>query len=247
MKYFGIIALLFFTGYLHAQTGLPDARHVVVTGTAKLEAKPDIALLHLSLNSTQKESALAKKDVDDRVNAFLAGLVDFDIDNDNVSASSISTRPDYTFINNERRLSGYTANRTLKVTLADLDKLNALMDFALSVKINQINNIEFKSSKAQALENEVTALAVKDAKETGRSLAKAFDTSLGQVYSINSTTFERYDRFGANRSVERIMMLSESTSKSEPGQYLQENIVFSASITVVFGLETYFKTSDNGD
>jgi uncharacterized protein YggE len=240
MKYFSVIVLMAFAGFVGAQTGLPAERHVVVTGKAKLEAKPDIAVLHLALTSNQRESAQAKTDVDDRVNAFLAGLPDFDITNDNVSASSISTRADYDYINNKRRLVGYIANRSLKVTLKDLDKLNALMDFALSVKVNQINKIEFKSSKAEALEKEVTALAVKDAKEAGQSLAKAFDTNLGRVYSINSTTFENYDRYGANRDVETISVSGMRMEESEPGQYLQENIVFSASIKAVFILEDFF-------
>lgn len=240
MKYISMIVLLMFAACVSAQTGLPNTRHVVVTGTAKLEAKPDTAVLHLSLSSTQKESAQAKKDVDDRVNAFLAGMGDYDINTENVSASSISTRPNYDYINNQRRLSGYTANRTLKVTLQDLEKLNALMDFALSVKINQINNIEFKSSKAEDLEKEVTALAVKDARERARALAKAFDISLGRVYSINSTNLDRYDRFGANKDVERIQVSGARLEDSEPGKYLQENIVFSASISAVFELTTFF-------
>jgi uncharacterized protein YggE len=112
------------------------------------------------------------------------------------------------------------------------------MDFALSVKIDEISNIELKSSKADSLKDEVNALAVKNAKKKGKSLANAFDAKLGKIYSINSTSNQSRYRYGANSDIERIEVTGLRMNKSSrPGKYLQENIVFSASISVVFDLE----------
>jgi uncharacterized protein YggE len=85
--------------------------------------------------------------VDLRVNNLLDGLVDFDINEDNVSASNISTEIRRSYNRGEQdTIEGYIARRTLKVTLNNIDKLNAFMDFVLSVKINAIRNIELTSS-----------------------------------------------------------------------------------------------------
>jgi len=239
MKNLSLITLLAFSSVTYANSSLPNNRHVSVVGTAQLKAKPDVAVVQLKVESLKVKSIDAKKDVDERVNRFLDGLSTFDVDTENVSASSITTQPKYSYSkNNKQQVEGYTARRNIKVTLSDIKHLNAFMDFALSVKINEISNIELKSSKTDALKDEVNALAVKNAKEKGKSLANAFDAKLGKIYSINSTSNNSHYRYGANNDVEHIRVTGLRSNKlAQPGKYLQENIVFSASISVVFDLE----------
>jgi uncharacterized protein YggE len=222
-----------------ANSSLPNHRHISVVGTAQLKVKPDIAVLHLEVESLKSTSLEAKQEVDNRVNNFLDGLAQFGIDEDNVSASTVSTEPQYSYSKmDSKKLDGYIAQRNLKVTLNEITQLNTLMDFALSVKLNKIRNIELKSSNEQSFKDEVNDLAVKNAKQQGVSLAKAFDAKLGRIYSINSTSNQSRQRYGANRDIEHIMVTGSRMNQSaKPGKYLQENLVFSASISVVFDLE----------
>jgi len=237
MKYL-TLTLLFVSAFsAFANASLPDNRHIAVTGMAELSAKPDIATVSLAVESLQSESLAAKRNVDTRVNQFLDGLHNYNIDEENVSGSSISIEPHYVYIHNKQQLDGYRAYRHLKVTLNNIKQLNTLMDFALKVKINKIRNIDFSSSKADVLKDEVNALAVKNAKEKGRSLAKAFDAELGNIYSINSTSNQSRHRYGANNDIEAIQFSSARMNKpARPGKYLQENIVFTSTINVVFDL-----------
>ncbi|MEO2280082.1 SIMPL domain-containing protein [Pseudoalteromonas pernae] len=237
MKYISIIALLAFSCASIANNSLPNNRHIAVTGTAQLEAKPDLAVVQFEVQSLKAKSIDAKKDVDNRVNDFLAGLSRFAINEDNVSASSLSTQPVYTYDDNDKQqLEGYSANRRLKVTLGDLTKLNDLMDFALSVRIDEIESVTLKSSDEDAIKDEVNALAVKNAKDKGTSLANAFGAKLGHIYSINSNSNNSYYRYGANSDIERIEVTGSRMKSKEPGRYLQENIVFTSTINVVFDL-----------
>ena len=239
MNYITLALLLAASSLSFANASVPDNRHIAVVGRAQLEARPDIAVVYLQVESTNSSSAEAKTEVDNRVNKLLAGLNQFNVDSKNVSASNIRTEPNYTYsVNDKRELDGYTAQRNIKVTLNDLQRLNAFMDFALSVQINQISNIELKSSQEEVLKNEVNALAVQNAKQTGSSLAKAFDAKLGKIYSINSTSNDSRQRYGGNLDVERIEVTGSRLAKPHsPGQYLQESIVFSAAIDVVFDLD----------
>lgn len=237
MKSF-IYLILFFTSTLAlANSSLPNNRHIAVTGNAEMMAMPDIAVVHLNVESNQQTSLDAKRDVDERVNNLLDGLGDFGVDEDNVSASNIATEIRYSQHRDERRkIEGYIARRTLKVTLNNIDKLNAFMDFVLKVKINAIRNIELKSSNEKQLQLEVNALAVANAKSKGKSLANAFAAKLGAIYSINANSNQSFHRYGANNDGYEISTrMADSAAK--PGRYLQENIVFSASISVVFDLE----------
>ena len=232
-----VTLLLGFCSFTFANNSLPTHRHISVTGTAELMTMPDIAVLHLNVESEQKTSLEAKKEVDLRVNNLLDGLVDFDINEDNVSASNISTEIRRSYNRGEQdTIEGYIARRTLKVTLNNIDKLNTFMDFVLSVKINAIRNIELTSSNQKQLQQEVNALAVSNAKSKGKSLANAFDAELGAIYSINASSNQSYHRYGANNEGYK-MRSSMADSAAKPGRYLQENIVFSATIDVVFDLE----------
>ncbi|PHR84614.1 MAG: SIMPL domain-containing protein [Colwellia sp.] len=239
MKYLSIITLLTCSFLVNANTPLPENRHISIIGKAQLKAKPDIVVVSLAVESSKTKSSQAKKDVDDRVNNFIDGLSQFDIDEENVSASSISTRPRYHRDKNGKEiLSGYSANRNLTVTFKDIKKLSAFMDFALKVNINKISNVEFKSSKEESLKSEVLALAVKDAKQKGESLATAFGAKLGHIYSINSSSNQFRNAYGANGDIERMTVSGVRYNKqSKPGKYLKKNIVFSSSVSAVFDLE----------
>ena len=225
------------TSAAFANNSLPNNRHIAVTGNAEMMAMPDIAVLHLNVESMQKTSLDAKKEVDERVNNLLDGLSKFSIDEANVSASNISTEVRRSYNRGETdKIEGYVARRTLKVTLNNIDNLNAFMDFALSVKIDAIRNIELKSSKEGQLQKEVNALAVKNAQSEGQSLANAFGAKLGAIYSINASSNQSHHRFGANNErFARSASMADTSAK--PGRYLQENMVFSATISVVFDLE----------
>ena len=220
-----------------ANSSLPNNRHIAVTGSAQVQAKPDIAMISMSVESTQKESLAAKQQVDFRVNQFLDGASKFNITEQDISASSIATQPKYTYVNNQQVLTGYKASRSLKVSLKDITKLNQFLDFALSAEINQINNIELKSSQELQLKAEATALAVKDAKSSGSELAQSFDAKLGRIYSINASSSTNYGRYGANKSVENITFSQREADTTRPGKYLQENLIFTSSVSVVFDLE----------
>ncbi|QSX36992.1 SIMPL domain-containing protein [Shewanella sedimentimangrovi] len=237
MKYFCFFALLAFSSFSYSNNSLPNNRHIAVVGNAQVSATPDIAVIHLEVESLKGSSAEAKTDVDDRVNKLLAGLGKFKIDEKNVSASGISTAPVYSYSENDKRvLDGYRASRNLKVTLNELDSLNALMDFALSVQIDEITRVELKSSKEAELKNEASALAVANAKEKGNMLASAFGATLGNVYSIGSSADDSYGRYGSNSGIERIEVSGSLAKPRVSGKYLQENMVFSASVSVVFDL-----------
>ena len=239
MKSLSLLFTLIFSSLSIANSDVPNNRHISITGEAQLSAKPDIAVISFEVESFQPSSLDAKKDVDTRVNNLLDGLVSFDIDENDISASSISTEPNYRYSRDDKKeLDGFTAYRKIKVTLNDLKNLNSFMDFALSVKIDEIDSIKFKSSKMSSLKDEVIALAVSNAKEKGESLANAFGAKLGKIYSINSTATNRSYRYGANSDVEVIEVTGVRDSQpNRTGKYLQANIVLKSSISVVFDLD----------
>ncbi|OUL56226.1 SIMPL domain-containing protein [Pseudoalteromonas ulvae] len=236
MKKITAICLMLLSFNSLANTALPNNRHVSVSGSAQVKAKPDLAMINLEVKSQQKTSLAAKQEIDKKVNQFLAGLERFKLTSEDVSASQLSTAPVIQYLDNgEQRVAGYRADRNLKITLNNIDQVSELINFALSIEIDQVNHIEFKSSKAKLYQQQASALAVQDATEKGQALAKAFSASLGKIYSINSEIQAPQFQYGQNRA-----MLEDglyiTASKQVEGHYLPETLTFSATVYAVFDL-----------
>ena len=231
-----------FSFNLWAGSELPNNRHIAITGSASLTTKPDLAVIELNVESIEETSLAAKQSVDSKVNAFLQGLPVYEIASNEVSASNIVTEPNVEYSENDEPIvKGYIASRTLKVSLNDLEKLNALLNFALSVELNEIEEIKLKSSKANSLKKTAKKLAIEDAKNRAAELAEAFGSRLGKIYSINETrNSSNYSyRYGSNESVERIEVTGSRIKNTDllPGRYLEAEITFDESVRVVFDLE----------
>jgi len=232
------VALLLYS--LAVLASLPNGRHIFVEGTAQVSATPDIAILYLSVEVKKETALLAKNSVDKTVNDFLKGLELFRINEKDVSASNISTTANYYYTDDDKQeLDGFIAKRSLKVTLKNIESLDDFMNFALSVKINEIKNIEFQSSKHEELKNAAMSRAVKNAQGKAQSMAEAFGASLGSVYSINSENQSHRYRYGSNDSFEKIQVTGTriESENYEAGKYLRENIIYSATVKAVFDLK----------
>jgi uncharacterized protein YggE len=241
MKLITTIFLTLFPLITFANSSLPANRHIAVQGTAEVLAKPDIAKISFEVISFKDKSLDAKRDVDDRVNLLLKGLSKFGVKETDVSATSLLTYNDDDKFNVESGTminAGFVATRTLKVTLRNIEKLNDFIDFSLSVKINEVTNIELMSSKASQLEAEATQGAIDNAIVKGGKLAKAFAAELGKIYSINSNSNRSSYGYGVD-DFERIVVTGSKVTRNpfEQGRYLQETITFKSSINVVFDLE----------
>ncbi|KIO38083.1 SIMPL domain-containing protein [Shewanella sp. cp20] len=240
MKYIAFALLYLLPLFTLANSGLPDHRHIVAHGSGKIVTKPDMARITFEVKSIQKNALTAKKEVDQRVNALLKGLDDFNVSEDKISASNLLTEPHVNYTDEGSEvIAGYVATRTLKVTLNDLQQMNGFIDFALGVGINEIEDIELLSMRSQEYKKQATVIAVEDAKTKATSLANAFGAELGKIYSINSSSDSSRYGYSAYSNVERISVTGSRIDPDDltPGRYLQVTISFSASITVVFDLE----------
>ena len=129
-----VIALAALMGFGAASvqaSELPDSPHIVTSGTASVDAVPDIATLAIEVNVAAKDAATAKKQADDRVAQYLSFLEQNGIAKKDINSANLRTQPDYDYQNGKSILKGYRAVRTVEVTLRQLDKLNSLLDGAL--------------------------------------------------------------------------------------------------------------------
>lgn len=127
---------------------VPEGPHVVTSGTASVDATPDIATLAIEVSVSSKDAAQAKKQVDERVAQYFDFLQKNNIEKKDISAANLRTQPEYDYLKTgESVLKGYRAVRQVQVTLRQLDKLNELLDGALKSGLNEIRAVELGVAK----------------------------------------------------------------------------------------------------
>lgn len=230
LRWTPLLILLFGLQMACAQT-TPELRQVSLNGFGEVTTTPDMAEISMSVTSIKRVSADAKSDVDERVNNYLAALEELGIAEEDIVAATLRTSPQYEYKTSLRIFSGYRADRSLQITVQDLDQLDAVMQTALDQKIDNIGNINYKSSEEDQLRLDARAAAIADSKAKAQALAEAYDAELGPIHSISYYSSQPTPMPQMER-----MQMSSMSDASGGGQYLPDQLVFNDSIQVVFEL-----------
>ncbi|HEM6716900.1 TPA: oxidative stress defense protein [Citrobacter koseri] len=236
-KVMALAALVGFSAIPVQANELPNGPHIVTSGTASVDATPDIATLAIEVNVSAKDAASAKKQADERVAQYLSFLEQNQIAKKDISSANLRTQPDYDYQNGKSVLKGYRAVRTVEVTLRQLDKLNSLLDGALKAGLNEIRSVSLGVAQPDAYKDKARKAAIDDAVHQAEQLAAGFNSKLGPVYSV------RYHVSNYQPSpVVRMMKADAAPAVSAQETYEQPTIQFADQVDVVFQLEPASET-----
>ena len=211
-KVIALAALMGISGMAAQANELPDGPHIVTSGTASVDAVPDIATLAIEVNVAAKDAATAKKQED-------------------ISSANLRTQPDYDYQDGKSILKGYRAVRTVEVTLRQLDKLNSLLDGALKAGLNEIRSVSLGVAQPDAYKDKARKAAIDNAIHQAQELANGFHRKLGPVYSV------RYHVSNYQPSPMVRMMKADAAPVSAQETYEQAAIQFDDQVDVIFQLE----------
>lgn len=230
-KVMALAALVSLGAMTASANELPNGPHIVTSGTASVDAVPDIATLAIEVNIAAKDAASAKKQADDRVAQYLTFLDQNGVAKKDIRSANLRTQPDYDYQNGKSILKGYQAVRMVEVTLRELDKLNALLDGALKAGLNEIRSVSLGVAKPEAYKDQARKAAIDDAVRQAQELASGFKGTLGPVYSV------RYHVSNYQPSPMVRMMKADAASTTAQESYEQATIQFDDQVDVVFELE----------
>ncbi len=211
-------------------------RLITVSGYAEAQHAPDRVILDLSLTNRSKDLSEAKRDNDQRVEKLVAITREFKIPKEKVSTSGVQISPEYVYENNRQRFIGYIVNRSVSITIDDLQIHERVLSAVVDAKIDQVDGIQFTLSNMDVLKKSVRAKAVGDARENAAGMAQAAGAKLGEVMNITTQSDAPVMYNGApammSMKAERVSMDGESVAPSLPGL-----ITLRETITASFALE----------
>ncbi len=204
-------------------------RSITVTGTGEVQAKPDIARLHVGV-VTHAQMAQAAMDSNTKtMREVQRGLTALGIATKHIQTTNLTVTPQH-----QRRQSGqpvtpgivgYQVRHTLQVTVRDVSRVGAVLDTVMQLGANHLNAVQFLIEDDVALLDKARLAAVREARRKAELFATAAGVMVGEVLSIYEA--------GSVRPPPRPMMhirAAESVPVAPGEQTLQ------VTVTVVFAL-----------
>ncbi len=164
----------------------PNENQVSVTGQGKVSYVPDIAniTLGVQIDKTAKaDEALNKLNGD--IKKIIDALKKTGVKEEDIQTQNYTLYPQYDVIDNVSKLTGYSANQQLIVKAKDFkpgsDAVSKIISEASKAGANQVNGINFTTSKEEELKQEARIKAIEDARSKADSIANAAGVKLGKV------------------------------------------------------------------
>ena len=164
---------------------LPSEPYVSVVGSASLSVKADQVIINFQPTAINESAIIAQKQVDQKIALLFNNLTQAGFITDDVESLSQSTRPEYQYQKNERKLMGVRVTHQLSYRLNDIIKVNEFMDALLSSKIETVSPLQYGLQSPLQWQGKVREMAVLDSKVKAKDLARLYDATLGHVYSVN--------------------------------------------------------------
>lgn len=228
MKKSIFLLLTIFATTMNAQEG-KFTPHIAVTGEGKVTVQPDQAVINFGVQNTGKDAAEVKKMNDETVDKVMKFIKKFGIPSTDVQTTNVSLHKSYDY---EKKKHNFQASQSITITLKELKKYDELMMGLVDNGINNISNVEFKSSKIE--EHKVTARkqAILDAKKKAEDFATALNQKVGKAIVISDNSQPIYQP----PMYRNVMMKAEAMDAPQETLAIGE-IEIMTNVSVTFELE----------
>jgi hypothetical protein len=173
---------------------------IVVTGEAETDIKPDVALISLGVAKDSKNIAQAQDESSKVMNQIISTLKEIGIKEKDFKTTNYSIYPkyDYNPQSGKSTLTGYEVSQNLQAKIRDFSKISTAIQKATDLGANQIGGLSFIIDDEVKARSEARGLAIKNAQEKAKVLARQLGISLGDVinFSESGNTPQPYYDYG---------------------------------------------------
>lgn len=203
---------------------------ISVTGEGKIKVKPDQVAINFGVDNTGKDAIEVKKLNDETVDKVLKFIKKFGIPSTDFQTTNVSLNRNF---DSEKKKYNYQASQTVSILLKDISKYDALMMGLVDYGINNISDVEFKSSKIEDYKSDARKLAIKDAKHKAEDYVSVLNQKVGKALLINDNSQSFYPQ-----PMFKGVMMNAMADESAPKETLAiGEIEVVANVTVSFILE----------
>lgn len=181
-----IFAVLLFSAFMvQAQEKQPTPQ-ISVTGEGKVKVAPDHAIITIGIQNTGKDAKEVKSLNDQTADKVIKYLKKFGLKSSEYQTTRVTLNQTHDYITKKKE---YQAWQSLSITLNDLKKYDELMIGLFEQGVNNVSNVEFKSTKMEEHKTEARKLAVQDAKKRAEDYVSVLGQKVGKALAISENSY----------------------------------------------------------
>jgi len=160
-----------------------------VSGEGKVYVTPDEAVITIGVENTGADANDVKKKNDVAIDAIIKYLKGNKLPEKDYQTKRVSLTRNYDY---DKKKYSFVAIQQIVIHLKDLSKYDALMMGVVDAGANNINGVEFRTSKQAQYEGEARILAVANAKKKASDYAGALGQAVGKAILVTDNTQTYY-------------------------------------------------------
>lgn len=157
---------------------------ITAHGHGEVKAKPDIALLTISVTTQSKDQAEAVSQNAVKTTAVLGALKEAGIADKDIQTQAYTVQPQYDYQVSPAVLTGYQVQNSVQATVRDLTKVGLVIDKTTQAGASQIGGVTFDLSDRGKAEAQALAIAVVTARLKAALMAQAAGVDLGRLLTV---------------------------------------------------------------
>jgi len=180
--YVGLLARNAMRNYDYIGKSPDQINLITVSGTGKVSATPDIAVLSIGVISDSLTVSQATKDNTDKMNKIVDAIKNqFKIDSKDVQTSGYNVSPKYDWTNGQQRIIGYTVSQNVTVKVRDFTKTGDIISKSTDLGANSVSGPQFSIDNPEKAQQDARAIAIKQAKDKAQVMADQVGIKLGRI------------------------------------------------------------------
>ena len=165
-----------------------------VSGSGKVSAVPDIAILRLGIEAQESSVAYAQERANGAMTAVMSALDDNGIAEKDIQTQYFNIRKVTRWDDNQGKevVTGYRVTNMVTAKIREMDKVGAVIDAVAGVggDLTRIDSIGFTVEEPSAYYGEARQKAMADAASKAKQLAELADVKLGKpVYIAENAAY----------------------------------------------------------
>jgi uncharacterized protein YggE len=162
---------------------------ISVTGSAEIKVAPDEINISVGVETRDADLNVATRQNDERMARALAFLKSVDVPDKYVKTDYISVEPDYGPGNERTEPRFYIARKSIEIKLTNVTNLETVLTGLLNNGVNNIHNVDFRTTQLRKYRDEARAMATRAAKEKAEAMAKELGVKCGKPININANEY----------------------------------------------------------
>ncbi|QYJ67588.1 SIMPL domain-containing protein [Flavobacterium litorale] len=186
-----VLAILVLTSTMvGAQTIIQNApRQISVSGEGEIKVTPDEAIITIGVTNMGADAKEVKNENDVIVDRVMKYLKRAKLPEEDYQTKNVYLNRSYQY---DKKKYTYTASQTITIYLKDLSKYDDLIIGLTDAGINNIQGIQFKTSKQEQYESKARVKAIQDAQKKAKDYADALGMYIGYPLLVNDNTSNNY-------------------------------------------------------